>query len=135
MRIGEIARHAGVRTSAIRFYESVQLLPQPRRIGGRRVYDQDVLARLAVIQFAQGAAFTLDEIRELFSARVAEGPISERWKRLASAKVTELNAVIARAEAMKDELQQALRCGCVDVEQCGRTLLRRGKPGGRSSRW
>jgi DNA-binding transcriptional MerR regulator len=94
-----------------------------------------VLARLAVIQFAQGAAFTLDEIRELFSARVAEGPISERWKRLASAKVTELNAVIARAEAMKDELQQALRCGCVDVEQCGRTLLRRGKPGGRSSRW
>jgi MerR family transcriptional regulator, redox-sensitive transcriptional activator SoxR len=128
MKIGEIARRAGVRTSAIRFYESAGLLPSPRRTGGRRDYDPDVLARLAVIQFAQSAAFKLKEIRELFSIRAGELPISARWKRLASAKMIELDAVIARAEAMKRELQQALHCGCVEVEQCGRALLRE-RPG------
>jgi MerR family redox-sensitive transcriptional activator SoxR len=133
MKIGEVALRAGVRTSAVRYYEAAGLLPAPRRTSGRRDYDADVLARLAVIRFAQSAAFTLDEIRELFTIRAGERPISTRWKRLASVKVTELDAVIARAEAMKQELQQALRCGCVEVEQCGRTLLRAGRPEGRRS--
>ena len=133
MKIGEVALRAGLRTSAIRFYEAAGLLAVPRRTGGRRDYDRDVLARLAVIRFAQGAAFTLDEIRELFSVRAGERPISTRWKRLASAKLTELDAGIARAEAMKRELQRALQCGCVEGEQCGHTLLRAGKPAGRPS--
>lgn len=133
MKIGEVALRAGLRTSAIRFYESAGLLPAPPRTAGRRDYAPDVLARLAVIQFAQRAAFTLGEIRELFSVRAGERPISARWKRLASAKLVELDSVIARAEAMKRELQQARRCGCIEVEQCGRTLLGAGKPAGRPS--
>lgn len=124
MRIGEVAQRAGLRTSAIRYYEAAGVLPVPERVGGRRTYDESVLSRLAVIRFAQAGAFTLDEIRELFSERTGERLISARWKRLATAKLVELDAVIARAEAMKRELREALRCGCVEVEQCGRTLLR-----------
>src|SRR5712664_3008770 len=123
MRIGEVAQRAGLRTSAIRYYEAAGVLPAPQRAGGRRTYDESVLSRLAVIRFAQAGAFTLDEIRELFSERTGERPISARWKRLATAKLIELDAVIARAEAMKRELREALRCGCVEVEQCGRMLL------------
>jgi MerR family redox-sensitive transcriptional activator SoxR len=124
MRIGEVAQRAGLRTSAIRYYEAAGVLPVPDRAGGRRTYDESVLSRLAVIRFAQAGAFTLDEIRELFSERTGERLISARWKRLATAKLVELDAVIARAEAMKRELREALRCGCVEVEECGRTLLR-----------
>ncbi len=36
MRIGEVAERAGVRTSKIRYYENIGLLPEPHRIGGLR---------------------------------------------------------------------------------------------------
>jgi MerR family redox-sensitive transcriptional activator SoxR len=130
MRIGEVAQRAGLRTSAIRYYEAAGVLPVPERAGGRRTYDESVLSRLAVIRFAQAGAFTLDEIKELFSEHAGERPISARWKRLATAKLIELDSVIARAEAMKRELREALRCGCVEVEQCGRMLLRDRKVAG-----
>lgn len=120
-RGGRAAR--GPATSAIRYYETAGLLPAPDRTSGRRSYDDAVLSRLAVIRFAQAGAFSLAEIRQLFSARPGEQPISARWKRLAAAKLVELDAVIARAEAMKRGLREALRCGCVEVEECGRALL------------
>ena len=57
--IGEVARRVGLSTSALRYYESVGLLPTPERSSGRRVYDQDALDRLAMIDVAQRAGFTL----------------------------------------------------------------------------
>ena len=55
MRIGEVARRAGVRSSRIRYYESIGLLPEPERVSGQRVYDEGVLKRLAVIDVSQRA--------------------------------------------------------------------------------
>ena len=57
--IGEIARRMGLRPSAIRFYESEQLLEPTRRRGGRRVYDESICERLALIQLARRAGFTI----------------------------------------------------------------------------
>ncbi len=59
LMIGEVARRAGVRPSALRYYERAGLLPTPRRINGRRRYDPGVLQRLDAIRFAQRAGFTL----------------------------------------------------------------------------
>ena len=39
MSIGELARRAGIRASAIRYYESIGLMPSPIRSSGRRQYD------------------------------------------------------------------------------------------------
>jgi len=36
LRIGDVARDAGVRTSALRYYERVGLLPAAGRIAGQR---------------------------------------------------------------------------------------------------
>jgi MerR family redox-sensitive transcriptional activator SoxR len=63
LTIGQVAAQADVRTSAIRYYEDVGVLPTPERVGGRRRYTVDVLRRLAIIDVAQRAGFTLDEIR------------------------------------------------------------------------
>lgn len=43
MKIGEVARRAGLRTSAIRYHEESGLLPLPERTAGRRAYDESVL--------------------------------------------------------------------------------------------
>src|SRR5687767_4899649 len=55
MSIGEVARRAGVEPSAIRYYESLGLLPEPPRAGGKRRYDASVLDWLSLIALAREA--------------------------------------------------------------------------------
>ncbi|MFL5841199.1 MAG: MerR family transcriptional regulator [Thermoleophilaceae bacterium] len=63
--IGELAQRAGLATPAIRYYESIGLLPEPYRVSGQRRYGDDTLKRLEFIAAAQHAGFTLREITEL----------------------------------------------------------------------
>jgi MerR family transcriptional regulator, redox-sensitive transcriptional activator SoxR len=118
MTIGEVARQAGVRTSALRYYEETGILPAPRRVNGRRRYDPVVLRMLEVLRFAQHAGFTLDEIRTLFHGFGSDTPLGERWQKLAVAKLRELDELIARAEGMRRAIETGLGCGCVRLEDC-----------------
>src|SRR5437762_13729165 len=77
MRIGAVARHTGLATSAIRYYERLGLLPPARRLNGQRSYGEDVVVRLEVIRGAVASGFTLQEIRKLFAGR----PYSARLRR------------------------------------------------------
>jgi DNA-binding transcriptional MerR regulator len=127
MTIGELADRAGLAASAIRYYEDLKLLPRPARAGGRRVYDEATLDRLLVIAFAKEAGFTLREIRQLFDGFASDTPAGVRWRKLATAKLEEMEALAARIEAMKQLLREALRCGCVELDACGK--LFRGSSG------
>jgi MerR family redox-sensitive transcriptional activator SoxR len=118
MTIGEVAKKAGLRASAIRYYEKAGLLPKPVRSGGQRRYDSSILARLAVLERAKDCGFTLYEARQLFND---QGRPAERWQRLAPKKIAELDALIQRATAMKELLER--RCQCTDLEECGRKML------------
>ena len=118
MSIGEVARRAGVRTSALRYYESVGVLPAPRRVSGRRRYDGEVLDLLAIVRVAQQAGFTVAEIRTLLHGFSADTPPSARWRALASRKLPEVEALIERALGMKRLLERGLRCDCLRLEDC-----------------
>jgi MerR family redox-sensitive transcriptional activator SoxR len=118
LTIGRVAEAAGLRPSALRYYESVGLLRPPRRVGGRRRYDPGVLEDLAFIRTAQGAGFTIREIRALVEG-VEEGLApSARWRELARAKLPEIDALIERAREMKSVLEAGLRCGCQSLGEC-----------------
>ncbi len=117
--ISEVARQAGIRPSAIRYYESVGLLQAPRRVSGHRRYDTSVLQRLSIIQLAQQAGFTVSEIRTLFTGFAADTPASERWHALAQSKLAEVDALIHRAQGMKRLLEESLlQCRCLTLEEC-----------------
>ena len=118
LSIGEVARRSGLRTSAVRYYEDAGLLPRPVRVNGRRRYTSGIVRVLGVLQFAQRAGFTLDEIRTLFHGFGGETPLNERWEAMAQAKLRELDELIARAEQMKRAISAGLACGCVRVEDC-----------------
>ena len=118
LTISEIARQAGIRTSAIRYYESVGLLPQPRRVSGQRRYQADVLRRLAFIQAAQAVGFSVAEMQTLLHELDGNVPLSARWQSLAQQKLAEVDALILRAQSMKRILERGLHCGCPDLEQC-----------------
>jgi MerR family redox-sensitive transcriptional activator SoxR len=116
--IGEAARRAGIRPSALRYYESIGLLPAPRRINGRRRYDAQSLQLLGVLQLAQKAGFTVAEIQTLFHGFKPDTPPAARWRSLAIEKMTELDDVIERAQQMKRFLEGGLRCNCLQLEDC-----------------
>lgn len=118
LSIGEVAKRAGVRTSAIRYYEEAGILPRPSRVSGQRRYDAETIQRVDVLRFAQQAGFTLEEIKTLFHGFGAETPLSSRWKSLATAKMRELDLLSRRIEKMKRALELGLKCGCVRVEDC-----------------
>ena len=105
MRIGEVARRAGVRVSLIRYYEDIGLLPEPERVSGQRRYDETVLRRLAVIDVAQRAGLSLDEIRELVEH--GNDPMSDRLRELAERRLPEIDALIERAQRVRTWLEAA----------------------------
>ena len=118
MRIGEVAERAGLRTSALRYYERIGLLPEPRRVSGQRRYEPDVLLLLAGIDVAQRAGFTVAEIKNLFYGYRDGAKPSERWADLARQKLAELDQLIHRTRAMKQLLEEGLRCGCTCLDEC-----------------
>lgn len=119
LTIGEVARRAGMRTSALRYYESVGLLPEPLRVhGGHRRYDPAVLDLLAVLRMAQRAGFTIAEMHMLVAGFSERTPASERWQLLARKKLQEVEVLITHAQQTKRLLEQLLLCACVQLEEC-----------------
>jgi MerR family transcriptional regulator, redox-sensitive transcriptional activator SoxR len=125
MTIGEVARKAGLRASAIRYYEKIGLLPKTQRVSGQRRYDGGVFNYLAVIDVARQAGFRVDEIRHLFHGFGRGIPAFHRWQVLAQRKIVEMDQLIARAKKLKRLLQRADRCKCLDLEDCGKAILAR----------
>ncbi|SFI81720.1 MerR family transcriptional regulator [Thermoflavimicrobium dichotomicum] len=50
LTIGQIASKAKVNPSTIRYYESIRLLPEPKRVNGQRRYSDDILNRIKFIR-------------------------------------------------------------------------------------
>ncbi|MCU1752073.1 MerR family transcriptional regulator [Pseudomonas sp. 6D_7.1_Bac1] len=69
MKIGELAQLSGLTASRIRFYESQGLIGRVQRLAnGYRRYPAEVVQTLQVIQCAQQAGFSLDELKQLLTS-------------------------------------------------------------------
>jgi len=129
LTIGDVAKRAGLKTSAIRYYESVGVLPEPERTGGQRRYREDVLRRLEMIDVAKRAGFSLQEAASLFAAGTDRAPAAEQLRALAEDKLPEMQALVRRAQAMAEWLHTATGCGCEDLDAC-KLFEREQLPGG-----
>ncbi len=123
LSIGKVADRAGIAASAIRYYEAEGLLPRADRRSGRRVYDERIVERLAIIHLAKGAGFTVAEVKRLLGGFARRTPPGERWRTLAERKLVELDERIAEAERMKRLLQIVQRCECPTFEDCSRAMF------------
>lgn len=124
MKIGEVAARAELAPSAIRYYERAGLLKQPLRTNGRRVYSEEILHQLVIIEFAKETGFTLAEIKLLLHGFPETMPASARWKKMARAKIKQLEIALAKTTAMRDMLESMTTCHCLKLEQCARGLAR-----------
>jgi DNA-binding transcriptional MerR regulator len=113
--IGELGRRTGLATSALRYYERVDLLVPDGRANGRRYYGSASAERIALIRLCQDAGFTLAEIRAVLAAGSRRNP---SWTRLMEAKLLELEASIARAMRAKALIEHALDCRHRELSMC-----------------
>lgn len=122
LTIGEVARRAGLATSAIRYYEREGLLPRAPRVSGRRRYGPQVLERLSIIAMAKRAGFTLQEIRTLLGGMGGGRRATQRLAALANRKLPEIEASIQRLQQIHRLLQAAAHCQCPSLSACARRL-------------
>src|ERR1700691_535887 len=128
LSISEVARQVGFRSSTIRYYEQIGLLPPPRRVGKQRRYDATALYRLAIIQRARQLGFTLDEIRLLFFGFGDVARASERWQKLSERKLAELDNLMDGIKAVRRLLiKMTANCRCGTLDQCGKAIFRTGR--------
>jgi MerR family transcriptional regulator, redox-sensitive transcriptional activator SoxR len=125
LAISDVARVFGLRTSAIRYYEQIGILPSPMRKNGQRRYEKSVLFRLEVVQRARESGFTLNEIRELFFGFKPATPSPKRWHKLSERKITELRIRMKQLKLMEALLKEMQCCRCNALEECGERLLSR----------
>jgi MerR family transcriptional regulator, redox-sensitive transcriptional activator SoxR len=118
LTIGQVAERAGIRVSHIRYYEEVGVLPAAERVSGQRRYSEDVLHRLSIIDVAQRAGLTLEEIRHLTGPDNRSVDASVRIRELAERKLPDIDALIERAQAVRRWLELAQTCDCASVDVC-----------------
>jgi MerR family redox-sensitive transcriptional activator SoxR len=118
MKIGELASRAGLNASALRYYERCGLLAAPYRMGGQRVYSDDVIYRVLLIRFASDMGFTLAEIKLFLNGLRDNAPVGFRWRKLAHRKIKEVNATIRRSNQLKSLLEHLLECQCGSLQLC-----------------
>jgi MerR family redox-sensitive transcriptional activator SoxR len=124
LTISQAAKRFGWRTSALRYYEQIGVLPPPYRRGGQRRYDESAMRRLAIVRRAQQLGFSLKEVQILFSDFSNGPPISDRWNSLAKAKLGELDERIKLIREMERMLRKMMQCKCTAFDQCGEGILK-----------
>jgi MerR family transcriptional regulator, redox-sensitive transcriptional activator SoxR len=133
MKIGELARRAGLNPSAIRYYERVGVLHSPHRASGQRCYPAEALDRVLLVRFASEMGFTLPEIKLFLQGLRNDAPVGPLWRKFAQRKIIEVDNSIRRSRQLKSLLEHLLDCRCPSLQVCVRRLslsprLRRIRP-------
>jgi DNA-binding transcriptional MerR regulator len=109
LKIGELARRAGVTAKAIRFYERRRILPPARRAANRyRLYGDDAVEMLRFVKQAIGLGLTLAEIRDIVAIREGGRPPCTHVHQLLRAKADELDRKLKDLVDLRDRIRRSL---------------------------
>ena len=125
MLIGELAERTGLSTKALRYYESIGVLPEPARTGsGYRDYSMAALDVVRFVQSAQAVGLTLGEIREILGYRDrGETPCADVVDVIRS-RAQAIDEQIAALEQTRTELRRLeRRARTLRPEDCAPTLV------------
>ncbi len=108
MSIGEVAHRAGIRPSAIRYYESMHVLPPARLVNTKRRYTAEIFPRLMLIRIAKDAGLTVEEMRLVLNSQQEDTLFPGGWRALARQKLLEVEQRMQQLARMKHILEEAL---------------------------
>jgi MerR family transcriptional regulator, copper efflux regulator len=110
LRIGEIAREAGVSPDTIRHYERVGVLPHPpRTLAGYRRFSGETIERVRLVRRALAIGFSLAELARILKVRDAGGVPCKSVHALAKQKLQSLKVQIADLIRLRTQMENVLR--------------------------
>jgi MerR family redox-sensitive transcriptional activator SoxR len=91
------------------------------RVSGRRLYDETILERLAIIRFAKRVGFGISDTTKLLNGVLGRPP-PERWRKLAHEKLREIDRLIAEASVVRKLLVDTLDQKCPKLVERGNAV-------------
>nr|WP_323780612.1 redox-sensitive transcriptional activator SoxR [Amylibacter sp.] len=117
--IGMLSERTGVAVSALRYYETQNLLHPERNAGGQRRFLRADIRRVSFILIAQKFGFTIEQIKtELARLPERRTPTKRDWSKIANHFGTVLDAKIETLQNMRDKLDSCIGCGCLSLKSC-----------------
>ena len=109
LKVGAVAKAAGVGVQTLHYYERLGLLPKPQRsVANYRLYSSDAIRRVQFIKKAQALGLTLEETKQILDlkehGRAPCGKVAE----LGEKHFAEIDARIAQLRKYRRQLGQAL---------------------------
>ena len=118
MKIGEVARAAGITSKTIRFYEDFGLLPDPGRTeSGYRQYERDTVERLGFVVRAKQLGMSLEEIRGILDIHDRQEATCDHVRELLEQKIAAIDQAMADLKDLRADLQ-ALADESGTMEDC-----------------
>lgn len=112
--IGEVCEKAGLRPSALRYYEEIGLISSISRNGLRRQFAPEIVTQLTLISMGKSAGFSLDDIAGMFG----RGGQPELPRETLHQKADDLDRQIAELKVMRDLLRHVADCPAPTHMEC-----------------
>ena len=118
--IGQMAKAGKCKVQTIRYYEQIELLPNPTRSSGnQRQYNQTHLDRIRFIRHSRELGFSLYQIRQILSLSDDSANSCEAVDRIAREHLATVESKIERLQSLQKELKRMIsECSCGKVSDC-----------------
>ena len=109
LRVGSIAKKAGVGVQTLHYYERIGLLPKPARSASNyRLYSYETIRRVRFIKKAQALGMTLDETKRILDLKDRGRAPCRKVVELGEKHFADIDARLTQLRAYRRALAQAL---------------------------
>lgn len=124
MKIGEAARRSGLEPSAIRFYESVGVLPEPLRTdAGYRDYSSDDVELLSFVRRLRSLELPLDDVGEIVGLRTRGEAPCQAVRKAIEREVTAIEARMEDLRRISEDLARLQKSAAELVDEWPRSCV------------
>lgn len=114
LKIGELVKRCSVHKETIRYYENINLIPEPdKNTSGYRIYTEGTVERIKFIKRMQDLGFTLKEIAKFLAIVDGDKAKCSDMRIFSSEKLEEVQLKIQdllRIEKLLKDINQCCNC-------------------------
>ena len=103
MTIGQVAKAAGLSTSAIRYYEAAGIIPRPARKSGQRSYDPAMVDELKALRFYRASGIPIRGLVSIARHIRGSGARREAWVSMLKTRIAGLELEMRQAEMASEK--------------------------------
>ena len=109
LKVGAVAKAAGVGVQTLHYYERFGLLPRPRRSAANyRLYSSEAVRRVQFIKKAQALGLTLEEIKQILDLKERGRALCGKVADLGEKHLREIDTRLGQLRKYRRLLSQAL---------------------------